>query len=100
MLVAELPGSEISFDFEGRAVGISVVAGPDAGIIEYRVDNSPWESLDLFTDWSENLHLPWYYLLYSELEKGNHSLQLRTTNYKNIKSNGNACRISHFFVNK
>ena len=100
MLVTESPGSEISFDFEGRAVGITVVAGPDVGMIEYRVDDLPWEILDLFTSWSNSLHLPWYYLLYSELEKGNHSLQLKTTNFKNIKSKGNACRIAHFFVNK
>ena len=100
MLLAESPGSELLLKFEGRAVGIAVAAGPDAGIIEYRIDKLPWEKLDIFTKWSEHLHLPWYYVLNAELPDGKHRLRIRISEKKNESSKGNACRIAHFFVNK
>ena len=53
MLVGEYPGKIIKFAFEGNAVGIAVAAGPDAGIIEYSIDDQPWQKLDLFTRWSQ-----------------------------------------------
>lgn len=100
MLVGNKPGAELNIEFEGRAIGIAVAAGPDAGIIEYCIDNESWEKLDLFTKWSENLHLPWYYLLNAELTEQNHLLKIRISEDKNLASKGNACRIAHFFVNK
>lgn len=100
MLVAESLGSELLLKFEGRAVGIAVAAGPDAGIIEYRIDKLPWRKLDMYTKWSEQLHLPWYYVLNAELPDGKHSLRIRISEEKNESSKGNACRIAHFFVNK
>ena len=39
MLISEKAGSELSLSFKGKAVGIAVAAGPDAGMIEYRVDD-------------------------------------------------------------
>ena len=36
-------------NFEGNAVGIAIVSGPDAGIIEYRIDNGRTATLNLFT---------------------------------------------------
>jgi sialidase-1 len=38
MLVGEYPVKPLKFIFEGNAVGIAVAAGPDAGIVEYRID--------------------------------------------------------------
>ena len=54
MLVGEYPGKIIKFSFKGTAVGIAVAAGHDAGIIEYSVDDQPWQKqafsmLDLVT---------------------------------------------------
>ncbi len=99
MLIAEAPGSELSLRFEGRAIGIAVAAGPDAGKVEYSIDNYPWKKLDLFTQWSAPLHLPKYYMLEAELQPGKHKLKVRITNEKNENSKGHACRIAHFFVN-
>ncbi|MCC5937621.1 MAG: hypothetical protein JJU34_10080 [Lunatimonas sp.] len=100
MLVAENGGATLEFDFSGNAVGIAVAAGPDAGIIEYRIDDQDWQKLDLFTRWSAGLHLPWYYTLAAGLVKGEHVLRLRTTGEKNPQSNGTACRVRYFFVNR
>lgn len=99
MLVGEYPGKIVKFQFRGNAVGIAVAAGPDAGIIEYSVDNSDWKKLDLFSDWSENLYLPWFYTLDSGLKNGKHTLQIRLTDDKNPKSTGTKCIIRYFYFN-
>lgn len=100
MLVGEYPGKIIKFQFKGNAVGIAVAAGPDAGIIEYSVDNSDWKKQDLFTRWSKNLYLPWYYTLESGLKNRKHTLQIRLTDEKNPESTGTKCIIRYFYFNK
>jgi sialidase-1 len=99
MLVGEYPGKIIKFQFKGNAVGIAVAAGPDAGIIEYSIDESDWKKMDLFTRWSRNLYLPWFYTLGSGLKNGKHTLQIRLTAEKNPESTGNKCVIRYFYFN-
>lgn len=99
MLVGEFPGKIIKFQFKGNAVGIAVAAGPDAGIIEYSIDDSEWKEQDLFTQWSSNLHLPWFYTLGSGLKSGKHTLQIRLTSEKNPESTGNKCVLRYFYFN-
>lgn len=101
MLVPETPGARMIYKFKGRAIGIVVAAGPDAGKIKYCIDgkDNP-KTLDLFTKWSKHLHLPWYYTLADDLKAGEHTLILKTINEKNPESTGNACRIRYFFVNE
>lgn len=99
MLVGEYPGKIIKFKFKGTAVGIAVAAGPDAGIIEYSVDDQPWQKQDLFTKWSEKLYLPWYFTLESELSDRKHTLQIRLTDERNPESKGNKCVLRYFFYN-
>jgi len=91
---------ELTLSFNGNAVGTAVVSGPDAGIISYRVDETPEKTIDLFTEWSSGLHLPWYLLLGSALPPGNHILHLKVVKDHNLKSKGNTCRIVHFLINK
>ena len=100
LLCADKPGAEISLGFKGRAIGISVASGPDAGIIEYSINGAAFKNLDLYTHWSGQLHLPWYYVLDAELENGKHRLTIKISDEKNPKSKGNACRIKHFFINE
>jgi len=100
MLAGETEGSLLDFRFTGNTVGIAVAAGPDAGIIEYQIDDGIWVRQDLFTRWSKNLHIPWYFTLATNLSHGNHTLRLRITGEKNAGSNGTACRIRYFFVNE
>ena len=100
MLISEKPGSELTLNFKGKAIGIAVAAGPDAGIIEYSIDDGSFRKLDLFTQWSSQLHLPWYYVLDDELASSKHTITIRISNEKNDISKGNACRIKHFFINE
>jgi len=99
MLVAGIPGSELQLSFDGNAVGISVAAGPDAGMIEFSIDNCPSREIDLFTQWSAGLHLPWFHVLNADLEPGKHVLRIKISSSKNPESNGHTCRIAHFLIN-
>ena len=49
MLCTQAAGAELSLDFEGQAVGLYLLAGPDAGRVEYSVDGSPFESAELLS---------------------------------------------------
>ena len=100
MLCANEPAAELTFKFKGNAVGIAVAAGPDAGKIEYSIDGGAVRTLDLYTKWSSHLHLPWYYVLDTELDSKKHTLTIKTSENKNPKSKGHACRIKHFFINE
>ena len=100
MLVGDYPGKIIKFQFKGNAVGIAVAAGPDAGIIEYSVDDSRWQKQDLYTQWSKNLYLPWFYTLNPGLKNRKHTLQIRLTGDKNSESEGTKCIIRYFYFNK
>ncbi len=99
MLVGEYPGKIIKFRFKGNAVGIAVAAGPDAGIIEYSIDDQPWQKQDLFTKWSKDLYLPWYFTLESGLKNRKHTLQIRLIEEKNPASTGHKCVLRYFYFN-
>ncbi|BBE19482.1 xylanase [Aquipluma nitroreducens] len=100
MLVAETPGETLKFDFEGNAVGIAVASGLDAGMVEFRIDKGDWKKQDLYTQWSSQLHLPWFYTMGYGLKEGSHRLEISVLPEKNIQSKGTACRIRYFYVNK
>lgn len=99
VLEATTPDASLSLSFTGNAVGIGLLAGPDTGEVLYSIDNSPYQSMDLYTQWSHFLHLPWYKLFASNLSDKKHTLHLKISPNKNPKSKGNACRIVYFLVN-
>lgn len=99
MLVGDYPGKIIKFQFKGNSVGIAVASGADVGIIEYSIDDQPWQKQDLFTQWSKSLYLPWYYTLESGLKNRKHTLQIRITGEKNTESTGNKCVLRYFYFN-
>ena len=100
MLVGDAPGDSFTFAFQGRAVGLFVAAGRDAGVIEYKIDDGEWKTHDLFTPWSAGLHIPWAYVLEDELEQSEHMITIRLSEEKNERSAGTVCRIVHLLVNE
>ena len=42
LLSADEPGALLTLEFSGTAVGAYVLAGPDAGVVEARLDEGPW----------------------------------------------------------
>jgi len=100
MLVCNQPNASLQLSFTGKAIGIFCVAGSSAGILEYSIDDAPYESLDLFTEWSKGLYIPWVYMLNTELENKTHILKIRLSENKNKQSNGTECIIRNFVVNQ
>jgi len=98
-LVSTEVGSEFTLDFTGTAIGICIASGPDAGVLEYSIDGKKYPNLDLYTQWSNFLHLPWYLMLDDQLKFKKHKLTVKVANNKNQKSLGNSCRIFYFLVN-
>lgn len=99
MMVSTTPGSSFTLQFKGNAIGMAIVSGSDAGIVKYKIDNGPEKQIDLFTEWSQSLHLPWYVLFGSDLSNSSHLLKVTISPEKNKRSNGTACRIVNFLVN-
>lgn len=100
MIVADSLGASLQIEFKGRAIGMAVISGPSAGIIQYRIDKNPYKEIDLFTQWSSKLYLPWFVMLAEDLEKKNHVLTLKLAENRNPKSKGNRCHIAYFLLNK
>ncbi len=99
ILEASKPSASLSLKFKGTAIGLFVTSGPDAGIVEYSIDGAGFKTIDQFTQWSNQLHLPWLILLEDELKNTKHTLILRIAASKNPLSIGNVCRIHQFAVN-
>lgn len=99
MLIGHAGSGTLTYNFVGKAIGIAVAAGRDAGIIEYRIDGGAWQEQNLFTRWSSQLHLPWYYTLESELTDEQHVLELRVSAEKDHRSKGRVCRVRYFYAN-
>jgi len=99
VLRGEEPGSELVFAFEGRAVGVFLLAGPDAGIVEASIDSGDFKKHDLFHRFSSGLNYPRSEIFASDLKPGKHVLKLRLSNEKNPKSKGTAASILFFEVN-
>jgi len=100
MLVGTRAGASVELPFRGRGVGLFVAAGPDAATLSYRIDDGPLKTRDLFTPWSQSLHIPWVIVLESELEPGEHVLHLEIASETNERSQGHACRIVRLLVNQ
>ncbi|SEA84020.1 GDSL-like Lipase/Acylhydrolase family protein [Chitinophaga terrae (ex Kim and Jung 2007)] len=94
MLVSDSANAVVEFPFTGRAVGIAIVSGPDAGTISYSIDNGPVQTKNTHTQWSNGLYLPWYLLLGDGLTAGPHTLRIETGGGKEV------CRIVYFLVNE
>jgi lysophospholipase L1-like esterase len=93
VLVTEKAGATCRWTFDGTAAGIFVVAGPDASVVEYSIDGSAWRKRDLFTQWSDKLHIPWAHVLDGDLDAGRHELRMR------LSGEGKALRIVSFLGN-
>lgn len=96
---AETQGAELKVQFEGNAVGAYLLAGPDAGMLEFRIDGNAWKSVDLYHQYSGGLHYPRSVIFADGLAQGPHVLELRVSGSSNAQSKGHAARILAFAAN-
>jgi len=100
MIRATEVGASLSYRFEGRAIGAFVLAGPDAGMVETRIDGGEWKKTDLYGNYSRGLNYPRSVIFATELGKGEHLLELRIAETNNERSKGHAATLLQFEVNK
>ena len=100
MLSAVAPGAELTLQFDGTAVGMYILAGPDAGSVEFSIDGGATRKLDLYHRFSKGLHYPRTVMFDADLAPGPHELKLTVSDQSNPSSTGNAVRILAFAVNE
>jgi len=93
LLCATKPGAELTLAFEGRAIGAYLLAGPDAGYVEFSIDEGPLTKVNLFHAFSRGLHYPRTVMFAADLKPGTHTLKLRVWDQRNKASSGSAARI-------
>ncbi|HQH70107.1 MAG TPA: SGNH/GDSL hydrolase family protein, partial [Candidatus Hydrogenedentes bacterium] len=98
-LVGLEPGAELRFTFTGTLIGVSVIAGMDAGVVEYSIDGGPFLKKDLFDHYCVKFHRPVCHLFGEALTPGEHQLTLRIAGDRNAQSTGHAMRILDFVCN-
>jgi len=99
LLCATKAGAELTLAFEGRAIGAYLLAGPDAGIVEFSIDDGPLTKADLFHAFSRGLHYPRTVMFAADLKPAPHTLKLRLADQHNKASSGSAARIIQFVGN-
>ena len=97
MLWADEPGAELTLKFTGTAVGAYIVAGPDAGVAEARIDGGEPEEVNLLHAFSKGLHYPRTVMFGTDLPSGPHTLVLRIST--KTQGAGHAMRIMQFVAN-
>ncbi len=99
LLTADGAGALLDLEFRGQAIGAFVVAGPDAGVLEYVIDDRIRGEVDLYHRYSRGLHYPRTCMFSSELDDGEHLLRLKTVVREGREQGGPAVRIITFVGN-
>jgi lysophospholipase L1-like esterase len=104
LTVADQPGAELEIRFRGDAIGVYVLAGPDAGAVDVSVDGDAWQTVDLYHRYSKGLHYPRTVVLRSGMPATGpagtqHRVKLRVSTTKNDASEGHAVRVLEFVAN-
>ncbi|MDX9866921.1 MAG: SGNH/GDSL hydrolase family protein, partial [Kiritimatiellia bacterium] len=98
--VCEKPGPVMSLSFAGDAVGVYGVTGPDAGDLEWSLDNGPWQKVEVFdrTARDDRYHL-FHTMADWTMTNGEHTVRLRVAEAVPPGSRGRMARIGWFLVN-
>jgi hypothetical protein len=80
-------------------VGAYLLAGPDAGRLDVRLDGGEWQTVELYHSYSAGLHYPRTVMFASDLAAGRHVVDVRVSEEKDGRSRGHAARILQFVVN-
>jgi sialidase-1 len=98
VLAGEAVGDEFEYAFIGNAIGLYVIVGTDAGMLDYQIDGGEWESVNLYDQWCKDRHRPTLKMLGEELSGGKHTLKIKIASDKDEQSLGHAVRIKEFAV--
>jgi hypothetical protein len=96
LLCAEDPAQPLQVRFTGTAIGAYLLAGPDAGNVNYTIDGQRRKPLVTYHRFSKGLHYPRTVMFASELSEGQHTLTLQPAPRDD---QGSALRILAFVAN-
>ncbi|MCA9065073.1 MAG: alpha/beta hydrolase fold domain-containing protein [Planctomycetaceae bacterium] len=99
MVTATEPGAAVKVEFSGRAFGAYLLAGPDAGRVEVRIDGGDWKTVELYHHYSKGLHYPRTVMFAKELPAGTHTAEVRISTEHHPESKGTAARVLSFVAN-
>ena len=95
LLHSEVPGAAATVRFDGTAVGVYVLAGPDAGQLEFRIDEGEWQAAELYHRFSKGLHYPRTVVLACGLPATTHTLEFRVGTTQHADSRGGGGKHYH-----
>lgn len=99
ILVAGVPGSQLSVPFSGTILALFDVLGPDTGGVDYRIDEGEWKVLSPFDQWAKDYYRAHYTLVADGLPDGKHTLTMRVRAEKHADSKGTVVRIGYLLAN-
>lgn len=99
MLACGAPGTELSFKFNGTAIGLYWQIASDSGDIEWSVDGGKAARRSSWDKYALKYNRPNYAVLADALPPGEHTLKIKVLSDKNPQSKGNMIRIAAFMVN-
>ena len=95
---ASLPGTELTYEFDGSAVGIYHTIEKDSGNFEFSIDGGAWEKRSTWDEYALQFNRVNYSILKDDLPVGHHTLRLRVSAEQPEKSEGTYIRIGAFLV--
>ena len=96
--VAEV--SPIAYPFHGDSAGVCLLAGQDAGKLEFKLDEGIWQELPPLDAGLTQEERPVVRLLVSDVKPGAHTLWVRTRFSKDEIARGLQSRILYFVANR
>ena len=99
MIHATKPGATLTLSFQSSRIGVFLLAGPDAGILQVSIDNQPPKDFDLYHPYSAGLHYPYSVVFAEGLDKTvPHTVKITISEKHNAASSGTAVRIMFFEI--
>ena len=92
------PGAALTYEFDGRRVGLYLMLAKDSGDLLWSVDGGEEKSLRTWDSYCESFNRAGGMLLGDELAEGRHTLRLRVADTKADESEGKVVRICAFMV--
>jgi pimeloyl-ACP methyl ester carboxylesterase len=97
MIYATKPGATLTLSFQSSRIGICLLAGPDAGILQVSIDSQTPKDFDLYHPYSSGLHYPYSIVFAEGLDKTvPHTIKITISEKHNAASSGTAARIMYF----
>jgi enterochelin esterase-like enzyme/lysophospholipase L1-like esterase len=98
-IAANQPGTELSYKFNGTAIGFYYLAAADSGDVEWSLDGSEWKRASTWSRYGVDSSRGYGMILNDKLRAGEHHLRLRVLGDNHPQSKCTWVRLGAFMVN-